>query len=67
MPAFFRLVPFLTVLIVAFALYQLFAALLFASRQQWGFAGLYAVMAIAGGALARALWMHRRKLSHPRE
>lgn len=62
-----RLIRFLTVLVGAFALYQFFYALMFASRQQWPFAGLYAVMAIAGGALARALWLNKRKLSRPPE
>ena len=67
MAAFLRLSPFLTVLIAAFALYQLVTALYLASRQQWPFAALYAVMAIAGAALARALWINRKKYSRRSE
>lgn len=62
-----RLVNLLLFVVSAFALYQLVAAISFAARQQWAFAGLYAVMAIAGGALARALWLNRRKLSRPKD
>ena len=67
MAAFLRLSPFLTVLIAVFAVYQLVTALYMASRQQWPFAALYAVMAIAGAALARALWINRKKYAQPRE
>lgn len=63
MTGFFRLVPFLLVLIVAFALYQLYFAFILASRSEWPYAALYLVMAMAGVALARALWLNRQKLS----
>ncbi|MEO5590366.1 MAG: hypothetical protein ABIS03_12325 [Gemmatimonadaceae bacterium] len=63
MPSFFKLVPFLVVLIIAFAIYQLVTAFIFASQRAWPFAALYAVMAFAGGALARALWINRRKVA----
>ncbi len=63
MTGFFRLVPFLIVLIVGFAFYQLYFAYLLAMRGEWPFAALYLVMAMAGGALARALWVNRQKVS----
>ena len=65
MAAFARLIPLLLVVIGGFVLYQLFVAVLFASRQQWGFTALYALMAIAGAALARTLWINKRRLSPP--
>ena len=63
MGSFGKLIPFLLVLVSAFALYQLVAAILFAARGNWPFAGLYAVMAIAGVALARTLWINKARLS----
>ena len=64
---FARLLPLLTIVIAGFALYQLFMALMLATRGQWPFAALYAVMSIAGWALARVLWVNKRKLTAPRE
>ena len=63
MGSFGKLIPFLIVLVSAFALYQLFAAVLFAVRGAWGFTVLYVLMAIAGGALARMLWINKARLS----
>ncbi len=63
MSAFARLIPLLLIIISGFALYQLFVAMLFASRQQWGFAALYILMALAGGALARMLWINKKRLT----
>ena len=63
MGSFGKLIPFLLVLVSAFALYQLAAAILFASRGNWPFAGLYAVMSLAGVALARSLWINKARLS----
>jgi hypothetical protein len=57
--------PLLLVMIAGFALYQLFVALMLASRGQWPFAALYAVMSLAGWALARMLWINKRKVSPP--
>ena len=57
--------PLLLVLIAGFALYQLFVALMLASRGQWAFAALYAVMSMAGWALARMLWINKRKVTPP--
>jgi hypothetical protein len=57
--------PLLLVLIAGFALYQLFVALMLASRGQWPFAALYAVMSMAGWALARMLWINKRKVTPP--
>ena len=54
-------------MISGFALYQLFMAVVLAARGQWPFAALYAVMSIAGWALARTLWINKRKLTAPRE
>lgn len=57
--------PLLLVMIAGFALYQLFVALMLASRGQWPFAALYAVMSMAGWALARMLWINKRKVTPP--
>jgi hypothetical protein len=61
--AFSKLVPFLTILIAVFAVYQLVAAIIFAARGEWGFTALYVLMSIAGAALARTLWINRAKLT----
>ena len=63
MSAFGRLIPFLTVIIVLFALFQVFASVNLGIRGQYPFAALYGVFAIAGFALARALWVNRRKFT----
>ena len=63
MSAFSKLVPFLTILIAVFAVYQLVAAIIFAARGEWGFTALYVLMSIAGAALARTLWINRAKLT----
>jgi hypothetical protein len=60
--AFVRLIPFLTILIALFAVYQLVAAVIFAARSQWGFTALYVLMAVAGFVLARTLWGNRKSL-----
>jgi uncharacterized membrane protein YqjE len=60
--SFARLIPLLTVIVIAFAIFQLYNALMFAVTGQYAFAAFYGVFGFAGFALARALWIHRRKL-----
>lgn len=63
---FARLIPLLTVIVVAFAILQLYSAVMFAGSGQYPFAAFYTVFGFGGFALARALWMHRRKLETPK-
>ena len=63
--SFVRLIPLFIVVISGFVLYQLFMAAVFAKGGQWPFAGIYALMAIAGLALIRTLVINKRKLSPP--
>jgi ABC-type uncharacterized transport system permease subunit len=63
MSAFGRLIPFLMVVIIAFALFQLYTAIMFLSQRQFAFAAFNLVFSFAGFALARALWTNRSKLS----
>lgn len=60
--AFAKLIPVLLFIICAFAIYQLILAVTLVSRGEWPIAGLYLLMAVAGGALARTLWIARQKL-----
>jgi hypothetical protein len=60
--AFGRLIPFLTVIIVGFALFQLYTAIMYFAHRQYIGAALNLVFSFAGFALARALWTNRRKL-----
>ena len=66
-PSFARLIPLLIIVIAGFALYQLLTGLMLAARGEWPFAALYVVLSIAGWALARTLWINKRKLTAPRE
>jgi hypothetical protein len=59
--AFGRLTPFLIAIVVAFVLLQLYMAIRFAIAGQYAFGVFYAVFAFAGLALARALWINRKK------
>lgn len=59
--AFGRLTPFLIAIVVAFVLLQLYTAIRFAIAGQYAFGVFYAVFAFAGLALARALWINRKK------
>ena len=63
MTAFGRLIPFLTVIVILLALVQLYTAATFGVRGEYGFAAFYGVFALAGFALARALWVNRRKFT----
>jgi hypothetical protein len=63
---FGRLIPFLTVIVVAFATLQVYTALMYGLSSQFAFAALYGVLALAGFALARALWINRHKLTSRR-
>lgn len=67
MNTFARLLPVFTIVIAGFALYQLFVALMLAARGEWAFALFYGVMSFAGWALARVLWVNKRKMSQSRE
>jgi hypothetical protein len=58
---FGRLIPLLTVVVVLFALFQLFTAIVYLSRRQYVGASLNLVFSFAGFALARALWTNRQK------
>jgi hypothetical protein len=51
------------VVIIAFALFQLYTAIMFLSQRQFAFAAFNLVFSFAGFALARALWTNRSKLS----
>jgi len=65
MRSFIRLLPAFIVVVSGFALYQAFAAVLFAIGKDWPMAGLYALLAIAGMVIARTLWLNRAKLARP--
>ena len=56
---FTALIPFLTFIVVAFGLIQLYTAITFAIQRQFAFALFYAVFGLAGFVLARALWTNR--------
>lgn len=62
MSAFGKLIPLLTVVIVVFALFQLYTAIMFLAQRQYAFGAFNLVFGFAGVALARALWINRRKL-----
>jgi hypothetical protein len=61
--SFARLIPLLTAIVVAFALFQLYSALMFGLQREFAFAAFYTVFGFGGIALARALWLHRKKLT----
>ena len=63
--SFVRLIPLFIVIIGGFVLYQLFMAVVLARGGQWPFAGIYALMALAGVALVRTLVINKRKLTPP--
>lgn len=65
MSSFAKLIPALLVIIGIFAIYQLVAAGVYGMRGDLGFAAIYLLMAVAGAALARTLWINRRKLAPP--
>ena len=64
-PHFGRLIPFLMVIVAAFAILQLYTAIMYAGSRQYAFAAFYVVFGFAGMALARALWVHRGKIARP--
>ena len=59
MPSFVKLIPFLVAIIGMFALLQLYSGIMYAVNANYPFAALYIVLAFAGIALARALWVQR--------
>lgn len=62
MSSFGRLIPLLTVIVIAFAIFQLYSAIMFLAQREYIGASLNLVFSFAGVALARALWTNRRKL-----
>lgn len=60
MSSFGRLMPLLTVIVSALALYQIYNAIMFAMQHEYAFAVFHLVFGFAGFVLARALWTHRR-------
>jgi len=62
MSGFLKLVPVLLVIVVLFALLQAYQAINLLRAGQYPFAALYAVLAIAGLALARGLYVQRRRM-----
>jgi hypothetical protein len=62
MSGFIKLVPILMVIVVMFALLQGYTAFTLLRAGSYPFAALYGVLAIAGLALARGLWVQRRNL-----
>jgi hypothetical protein len=62
MSTFGRLIPFLIVIVTAFALFQLYTAIMFLANRQYAFAAFNLVFSFGGLALARALWINRARL-----
>jgi hypothetical protein len=62
MSAFGKLVPVLIVVVVAFALFQLYTSLMFLRQRMYAFAAFNLVFSFGGFALARALWINRSRL-----
>ena len=62
MNGFMKLVPVLLVIVVIFALLQAYSAIALLRHGSYPFAALYGVLAIAGLALARGLWVQRGKM-----
>lgn len=60
--AFGKLIPLLTVLVVGFAVFQLYTGIVLLGQKVYIGAALNLVFSFAGLALARALWTNRRKL-----
>ena len=67
MSAFIRFVPVLLVVVGLFALLQLYSAIVYIIHGEYGFGALYAVLAIAGLAIARGLWIQRRTFQAHKE
>lgn len=57
----FVLAPLLILITTGFALNYLYAAVVHARARSWPFAGFYALLGVAGLALAIALWRGRRQ------
>jgi hypothetical protein len=57
--AFGRLIPLLTFVIVAFAVFQLYNALVYLAHREYIIGALNLVFSFAGAALATGLWTHR--------
>lgn len=62
MSKFGRLIPLLIVVVTAFALFQLYTAIMFLSHREYAFAAFNLVFSFGGLALARALWINRSRL-----
>ena len=59
--AFGKLIPVLIVVVLLFALYQLYTAIMFLTSKQYAFGVFNLVFSFAGVALARALWINRSR------
>ena len=62
MNGFMKLVPVLLVIVIIFALLQGYQAIALLRHGSYPFAALYAVLSIAGLALARGLWVQRGRM-----
>lgn len=62
MSAFGRLVPVLVVVVIMFALFQLYTALMYLRQGEYAFSAFNLVFSFGGFALARALWTNRSRL-----
>jgi hypothetical protein len=62
MSGFLKLIPILLVIVVLFSLLQLYTAVVYTIRGSYPFAALYAVLSIAGLAIARGLWVQKRNI-----
>ena len=66
MTSFVKLIPLLVTIIALFAIFQLYTAIMYGAHANYTFAALYIVLAFAGAALARALWVQRSKFGTPK-
>jgi hypothetical protein len=67
MSGFLKLVPFLLLIVVVFALVQAYTAITLVRSGNYAFSALYGVLAIAGLALARGLWVQRQRMQSRKE
>jgi hypothetical protein len=58
---FGRLIPLLTIVVVLFALFQLYTAIMYLAQREYIGASLNLVFSFAGFVLARALWTNRQR------
>ena len=56
-----RLIPLLTIVVVLFALFQLYTAIMYLGQREYIGASLNLMFSFAGFVLARALWTNRKR------